>query len=306
MLCVNNLDVFTKSNNQILKNISFTLEDNKVLCILGQSGSGKSVLAYSIMDILHKNLILQNGSIILDDTDLTSLTPLQHRKRLGKDISLIMQNPLTALDPTVRIGKQIAESIKIHNKSITKNDLIERVYTLLKEVNLEVDVYFKYPHEISGGMAQKAVIAIAIANNPKLIIADEPITALDKKSTYDILNILKAEKQKNNSSMIYISHDIESVSFMADIILVLYKGVVVEILSNNEFDNPFHPYTKDLIASVIKGTYKDDKIEMRPKSKEKADNGCIYYQYCNKKSDDCKNEIPLIQENGRYYRCIHK
>ncbi len=306
MLTVKNLDVFTKSEVCILKDISFELENNKTLCILGQSGSGKSVLAYSIMDILHKNLYVKNGVVTLDDEVLTDLKPIERRKRLGKTISLIMQNPLTALDPTIIVGKQILETLKIHNKKENNKVLIKKVYDLLEEVNLESEVYKKYPHEISGGMAQKVVIAIAIANSPKLIIADEPITALDRKNTLDILNILKEKKEQNNSSMIYISHDISSITYMADIVLVLYKGNVVEILSKEEFvNNPLHPYTIDLKNSVIKGRYKDNKIETNFLDKTSESEGCPYLSNCSKCEEKCKNEIPLVKRNNRFIRCIN-
>ncbi len=304
MLTVKNLEVFTKSNKQILEDISFSLDDAKTLCILGQSGSGKSVLAYAIMDILHTNLVTKNGEITLFDTKITDLSPIERRKRLGKDISLVMQNPLTALDPTVKIGKQIVEALRIHNKSAKKEDLIKRTYELLENVSLEKDVFNNYPHEVSGGMAQKAVVAIAIANSPKLIIADEPITALDHKSTSDILKLLKEKQKEHKSMMIYISHDIASVEFMADKILVLYKGSIMEIMSKEEFENPLHPYTIELKNSVISGTYKDNKIETAQKTAS-FDGGCKYYNYCNKRTDDCKNNIDLKQIYNRYVRCIN-
>ncbi len=306
MLTVKNLDVSTKNGVAILNNISFELLEGRTMCILGQSGSGKSVLAYSIMDILHRNLTATSGEIILDDTVLTELSAIERRKRLGIDISLIMQNPLTALDPTVKVGKQIAECIKIHNKKIDKNILKERVIKLLKDVNLTEDIYNKYPYQISGGMAQKVVIAIAMANRPKLIIADEPITALDRNNTYDILNILKDKKENNTQSMIYISHDIASVEFMADDIIVLYKGFIVEILTKDEFINkPLHPYTVDLKNSVIKGTYSENKIESIYESNTKVEKGCIYQNHCKMKTDACLSEIPLNKVDNGYVRCIN-
>lgn len=296
MLSVSNLDVFTKSNKQLLNDVSFYVEDNKTLCILGESGSGKSVLAYSIMDILHKNLTVTNGSITFLDKTITDLSKNERRYILGKDMSLIMQNPMTALDPTIICGKQIYEGVKLHNKNLSKKELKDISLKLLKSVNLNDDVYYKYPFEISGGMAQKVVICIAIANNPSLIIADEPITALDRKNSYEILDLLKQKKNENESSLIYISHDIDSVKFMADFILILYKGSVVEFLSIDDFNNnPYHPYTKDLLNSVIKNTYKDGKLIVPAKMDDTIydDKGCLYYPYCTKKTDMCKNEIPL-------------
>lgn len=307
MLTVKNLGVSTKSGVMILNDISFNLMDNKTLCILGQSGSGKSVLAYSIMDILHKNLEVTSGDVILDTEILTDLNPTLRRKKLGANISLIMQNPLTALDPTVKVGKQIKEAILIHNKKIDKKLLEQRVLNLLAEVNLDKDIYDKYPYEISGGMAQKAVIAIAISNNPNLIIADEPITALDRKNTYDILNILKSKKENLNSSMIYISHDIASVEFMADDIIVLYKGYIVEILSKDKFiNNPSHPYTIDLKNSVIKGTYTDNKIETIYETSYETKNGCIYQVHCKYKTKECEKDIPLINTENGCVRCVRE
>lgn len=306
MLTIKNLNVFTKSNTQILKDISFDIEDEKTLCILGQSGSGKSVLAYSIMDVLHKNLQIKDGFIKLDDIILSELKPFDRRRKLGILISLVMQNPLTALDPTVKIGKQIEEAIKIHDKKIKKTDLKNKIISLLENVKLDESIFNKYPHEISGGMAQKVVIAIAIANNPKLIIADEPITALDKKNTHTILKLLKEIKEKSNSSMIYISHDIESIEYMADDILVLYKGQIVEILSKDEFvKNPLHPYTIDLKNSVIKGNYKTNKTETIPDIDNYDGTGCRYLSKCKHKTDECKKDIPITEKNNHLVRCIN-
>ncbi len=256
------------------------------------------------MDILHRNLIVSCEEITLNDRVISNLSPIERRKILGKDISLIMQNPLTALDPTVKVGKQILETLKIHNPKMSKKHLINIVNKLLDEVYLDLDIYNKFPHEISGGMAQKVVIAIAIANSPKLIIADEPITALDKKNTYDILNLLKEKQHKQKSMMVYISHDIESVEFMADKILVLYKGTILEILSKSDFKKPLHPYTIDLKTSVITGTYSENKIQTVSKTAN-LDTGCIYYNYCTKRTEECKNDVPLKKINNNYVRCIN-
>lgn len=306
MLTVKNLDVFTKSNKLILNDISFSIEENTTLCVLGESGSGKSVLAYSIMDILHKNLYVKNGEITFFNEKLTDLAPLDRRKKLGLLMSLIMQNPMTALDPTVTLGKQIDETIKIHNKTLSKKERTEKVFDLLKDVGLTPDVYKKYPFEVSGGMAQKVVIAIAIANNPKLIIADEPITALDRKSSYEILSLLKDNVVSNDKTLIYISHDIDSILYMADNILVLYKGYVVEFLSKSDFiNNPLHPYTKDLSNSVISGTYKEKKLIVPKKDSTRLDSYCIYYEYCTHKTEHCQKEIPLVQKDNHIVRCIN-
>lgn len=306
MLTVKNLDVFTKSNKHILKDISFSIEENTTLCVLGESGSGKSVLAYSIMDILHKNLYAKNGEITFFGETLTDLSPLERRKKLGLLMTLIMQNPMTALDPTVILGKQIDETIKMHNKSLSKKARTEKVMELLNDVGLTPDVYKKYPFEVSGGMAQKVVIAIAIANSPKLIIADEAITALDRKSSYEILSLLKENVVSKGKTLIYISHDIDSVLYMADNILVLYKGEVVEFLSKSEFiNNPLHPYTKDLSNSVISGTYKEKKLVVPKKDSTRLDSYCIYYEYCKNKSELCKKEISLFEKDNHIVRCIN-
>lgn len=306
MLTIKNLDVFSKSKKHILKDVSFSIEKNKTLCVLGESGSGKSVLAYTIMDILHRNLYVKNGTITFLGKSLNELDANDRRSMLGEQISLVMQNPMISLDPTVMCGKQIEETIKFHNKKIDKKTLKTRAIELLKSVNLDEDVYKKYPFEISGGMAQKVVIAIAIANTPPLIIADEPITALDKKNSLEILNLLKDVKNKNKSSLLYISHDIDSVAYMADFILVLYKGEVMEFLSIDDFNkNPLHPYTKDLLGSVISSSYKDGPLIVPVKSGEKLKNGCSYYRYCNKRSDECKKPIPTSFENNRIVKCIN-
>lgn len=241
-----------KEYNPIVHNSSFELYENEILGIVGESGSGKSVTSLSIMGLLPKNISkISNGKIIFKDRDITELSEKEFRTIRGKRISMIFQEPMSSLNPSMRCGQQVAEILEEHT-SKTGSAIKKEVLTLFEKVKLPnpEELYYKYPHEISGGQKQRVMIAMAIACKPEVLIADEPTTALDVTIQKEIIRLLKELQAANQMSIIFISHDLALVSEIADRVMVMYKGEIVEQGTSHEiFMNPQHTYTKALIAS---------------------------------------------------------
>lgn len=236
-----------------IRGVNFHLNKGETLAIVGESGSGKSVTTKSIMRLLpESNSEIKNGEIFFDGKDLTKLSEREMQKIRGKDISMIFQDPMTSLNPTMTIGKQIMEPI-IKHQNMSKSSARERAIELLRLVGIpKAEERFKqYPHQFSGGMRQRVVIAIALACNPKVLIADEPTTALDVTIQAQILELMKDLQKKIETSIIFITHDLGVVANVADRVAVMYGGRIVEIGTVDEiFYNPKHPYTWGLISSM--------------------------------------------------------
>jgi len=241
---------------EAVKNVSFEVGRCETLAVVGESGSGKSVTARAIMGMLAPNAIVgENSKILFDGDDLSTWSELELQEIRGKRISMIFQEPLTSLNPIYRIGDQIGEIITSH-ESISKQDLKARVLHLMGEVQLPdpEQRYMQYPHELSGGQRQRVMIAMALANNPDLLIADEPTTALDVTVQAEILSLLKDLQTSHNMAILLITHDLGVVSNVSDKVAVMRRGEVVERGSTRDvFDNPQHPYTRHLIDSEPKG-----------------------------------------------------
>ncbi len=256
LLEVNNLSLSFKSKlgaQQVLKNVSFSLYKSKTLGIVGESGSGKSLTALSILNLLPKNASIDSGEIFyFSESKKIDILKLDEKEMLnvrGKNISMIFQEPMTSLNPSMKCGQQVYEILKWHIK-LTRNEARNRVIELFNEVKLPNSkrIYHSYPHEISGGQKQRVMIAMAIALNPSVLIADEPTTALDVTVQKTILELLKDIQKKYQMSIIFISHDLGVVSQIADDVLVMYNGDVVEMgKSTQVLLNPDHPYTKGLL-----------------------------------------------------------
>jgi peptide/nickel transport system ATP-binding protein len=256
MLSVNNISVAFKSDTQyttVVKNVSFQLNHQQILGIVGESGSGKSVTSLAILGLLSKNARI-DGSIIFNNTDLTKLSNTQFQKIRGNQISMIFQEPMSSLNPSLTCGYQVAEIVLAHKK-ISNSEAKKLVIDLFTKVKLPRPeaIFNQYPHQISGGQKQRVMIAMAIACKPKILIADEPTTALDVTVQKEIIQLLKELQQETNMSIIFITHDLALVSEIADTILVMYKGEVVEQgLVAKVFKQPQHNYTKALINSKPK------------------------------------------------------
>ncbi|HZH59539.1 MAG TPA: ABC transporter ATP-binding protein [Metabacillus sp.] len=252
---------------QAIRGVNFDLLKGETLAIVGESGSGKSVTTKSIMRLLpESNSEIKSGEILFDGKDIAKLSNKEMQKIRGKDISMIFQDPMTSLNPTMKVGKQIMEPIVKH-QNLSKSAARERAIDLLRLVGIPQpeDRFNQYPHQFSGGMRQRVVIAIALACNPKVLIADEPTTALDVTIQAQILELMKDLQQKIDTSIIFITHDLGVVANVADRVAVMYGGKIVEIGTVDEvFYNPQHPYTWGLISSMPSLDAEEDELYAIP------------------------------------------
>lgn len=241
-----------KVEKQIIKNIAFDIKPNEIVAVVGESGSGKSISSLALMGLLPKQISkITSGSIQFEDQNLVGLSEKEFQNIRGKEIAMIFQEPMSSLNPSMRCGKQVEEILKQHLK-LSASELKTEVINLFEKVKLPNPerIYKAYPHEISGGQKQRVMIAMAIACKPKLLIADEPTTALDVTVQKEILELLKAIQTETKMSVLFISHDLSLVSELADRVLVMYKGEIVEQGTTEEiFNTPNHNYTKALIAA---------------------------------------------------------
>lgn len=256
LLEINNLRVSFitgETEFEAVKDVSFHLNKGETLGIVGESGSGKSVTARSIMRLLPSPpSFLKSGTIVFKGQELTEFSEKQMEGIRGQDISMIFQDPMTSTNPTIRIGDQVAESL-IKHQSMSKTEAYQQTIELLKLVGIgdAEERYRQYPHEFSGGMRQRVVIAIALAADPKLLIADEPTTALDVTIQAQILELMKEIQKNSKTSIIFITHDLGVVANIADRVAVMYAGQIVEYGTVNDiFYNPKHPYTWGLLGSM--------------------------------------------------------
>lgn len=252
-----------KVENEVVKSVSFQLDKNEILGIVGESGSGKSVTTLSIMGLLPKNISkIKNGEILFEGQTLHTLTEKELQKLRGNSISMIFQEPMSALNPSMPCGRQVAE-ILVQHKSLSRKAAKKETFLLFEKVKLPEpkEIYNKYPHQISGGQMQRVMIAMAIACKPKILIADEPTTALDVTVQKEIISLLKELQKETGMSILFISHDLTLVSEIADRILVMYQGKIVEQGSVNEiFITPKHTYTKALIHARPSLKHRQEKL----------------------------------------------
>ena len=255
ILQAENLTVSFRTNEgmvRAVRGVSFDLYKGETLAIVGESGSGKSVTARSLMGILAPNAVVDAGSILYEGVDLLKLKEDQFHKYRGNKLGMIFQDPLSCLNPIMKIGKQLTESMLLNGK-ISKRDAKKRALQLLAGVGLSDPErrYNQYPFELSGGMRQRVVIAIALSANPEILICDEPTTALDVTIQAQILELINSIKEERKLSVIFITHDMGVVANMADRIAVMYAGKIVEYGTADEiFYQPAHPYTWALLASI--------------------------------------------------------
>ena len=273
ILRINNLSIFPKINSdlKLVKNISFDLPEGKTTCIVGESGSGKSLTALSIIKLLSSQLDF-TGDIFFKNKNLSNITKNEMRSMRGKEISMIFQEPMTSLNPVLTIGFQIEESILVHNK-LSKNQSRKRTEELLELVGIDPDRYNSFPDELSGGQRQRVMIAMAMSCDPSLLIADEPTTALDVTVQAQVLELLNSLKKKKQMTMLFITHDFGVVNDIADEVIVMFKGNIVEQGTVGKvLKNPKHPYTKALMGCVpdIHGRKKIQPIDYRKLEKEMA------------------------------------
>ncbi|GGE27370.1 ABC transporter ATP-binding protein [Pullulanibacillus camelliae] len=293
--------------------VSFDIEKGETVCIVGESGSGKSVTSMSIMRLVdYENGKILSGSIRFEQEELTDKSSDEMRHIRGSKISMIFQEPLTALNPVFTVGKQITEAILLH-QSITKKKAMERAEELLRLVGLsDPKTRLKqFPHELSGGMRQRVMIAIALASNPELLIADEPTTALDVTIEAQILELLRTIREQRNMSIMLITHDIGVAAEMAHRIIIMYAGKIVEIGKTNDIlQRPYHPYSKGLMESVPKMDGQRgvplQSIDGTIPSLHEMPSGCRFSPRCPLATDKCRGEAPQLERKGdRQVACWH-
>ncbi|GAA0766803.1 ABC transporter ATP-binding protein [Clostridium subterminale] len=305
LLEVNNLKTsfYTQFGEvQAVGGVSFNLEHGEVMGIVGESGSGKSVTMMSIMRLLDDNGKVKDGKVRFEDKDIVSISEEDMSKIRGNEISMIFQDPMTSLNPLMTIGNQIMEPLRIHKK-MTKEEAYKKAVELLHLVGIPSPEsrMKQYPHEFSGGMRQRVMIAMALTCNPKLLIADEPTTALDVTIQAQILEIMKDIKQKLNTSIILITHDLGVVADICDNVNVMYGGLIIEQGTVQDiFYNSKHPYTWGLMESVPNpNTLVRERlrpIDGQPPDLFKPPKGCPFYARCKYSMEVCKEHKPRYYE----------
>ena len=317
LLEVKNLHTYFKTRKGIVKavnDVSYTLDEKKTVGIVGESGSGKSVSAMSILKLLDGNGYIAGGEVLFEGTDLTKLTEQQMYDIRGNKISVIFQEPMTSLNPVFTIGNQLDEVTLRHVDGATRETARKKSLEMLSLVGIAMPdhVYASYPHQLSGGMRQRVMIAMALCCNPKLIIADEPTTALDVTIQAQILDLLRDVKNKISGSIMLITHDLGVIAEMVDYVVVMYAGRVVEKGTVQEiFKDPRHPYTiglqksKPIVGREVDRLYSipgnvPNPINMQPH--------CYFRDRCSMRCDACRGEYPpMVQVSPTHfvacYRC---
>jgi oligopeptide/dipeptide ABC transporter ATP-binding protein len=284
--------------------ISFDMHEGEILGVVGESGGGKSITGFSIIRLIDEPGVIDAEKIYFNGEDILKKTEQEMNKIRGKDISMVFQDPMTSLNPVYTIGKQIEEVLILHEKSLSKKERTKRCIELLKSVGISnpESRLSSYPHQFSGGMRQRVVIAIALASNPKLIIADEPTTALDVTIQAQILKLMKKLVEEKGCALMLITHDLAVVSEITDRVNVMYCGRIVETgITKDIINNPIHPYTIGLLNSIPNDSEKKDRLGTIPgivPNMFQLPNGCNFSPRCEYCQDICIEAEPPITQVG--------
>ncbi len=293
-----------------VNNVSFSLEKGEILGLVGESGSGKSTLGLSVIRLVPPPGAIVGGSIGIDGKDILSFSEEEMRSIRGKRVALIFQDPMTSLNPVKKIGAHFVELVRTHEPGVSEREAIRRAERALKDVGILPERINNYPHQFSGGMRQRIMIALAIALNPDLVIADEPTTALDVIVQAKILDLLKSLQDTYEMALILITHDLSIVLERCDRIIVMYAGSLVEYASSLELHrNPRHPYTQGLLQSIPNIELTEQQLKAIPGSPPdllKPPEGCRFYSRCSRTEKKCRVEEPPLVEisPGHYVRCF--
>lgn len=313
VLEVKNLKTTFKSRGQevqAVRGVGFSVGKGEIMGLVGESGSGKSVTMKAVIGILPNNAAISSDSLRLNGKELTELSKDEYRKLRGKEMTMIFQDPMTALNPLKKIGKQLEEVILRHS-DCTKQEAKEKAIEMLRKVGIPVPEQRvkQYPHEFSGGMRQRVLIAMALACEPQLLIADEPTTALDVTIQAQILDLLKDLQKEYDTSIVLITHDMGVVATVCDKIAIMYGGLIMETGTTDEiFSNPKHPYTKALLRAIPSVDLKEGErlqsIEGLPPSLVNPPAGCPFAERCEYATDRCFKEMPQYKEFSETQRAM--
>nr|WP_245210336.1 ABC transporter ATP-binding protein [Sedimentibacter acidaminivorans] len=291
-----------------VNDVSFYVNNEEIVGLVGESGSGKSVTSLSLLRLLPENGEISEGEILLEGRNLREMNKKEIRSIRGSDIAIIFQDPMSSLNPVLRVGEQLMECTKLHLK-YTNDQARKHAIDMIKRVGIPVpeDIMNRYPHQLSGGMSQRIMIAMAMSCNPKLLIADEPTTALDVTIQAQVMELMLELKEKNKIGVLLITHDLGVVAEMCDRVMVMYCGRIVEMADvNSLFKNPLHPYTKGLIASVPKIGRNSDVlpyISGRVPDLSQLPTGCKFAPRCSLAIDKCHIEEPKLIYVGENRQC---
>ncbi|MGB4869455.1 MAG: ABC transporter ATP-binding protein [Candidatus Promineifilaceae bacterium] len=292
---------------QAVDGVDFDLARNKATVVIGESGCGKSSLAKAILRLLPRNASTYDGEVWLRDENIMELNDENFRKEVRwKKISLVPQAAMNALNPVMRIGDQVAEPAMVH-LGLNKKEALLQALRMFEQVGVPADFLHRYAFELSGGMRQRAALAMSLVTLPDLVILDEPTSALDVLTQANIMNLMKRVKQELDTSFILITHDIATSSELADDVAVMYAGQIVEVSDARRFfTSPLHPYSQKLMASVprLRETIEPDFITGQPPSLLNPPTGCRFADRCQARFDKCDEEPPtVVREDGRKVKC---
>ena len=296
-----------------VENLNLMLPEGKTLGLVGETGAGKTTTVKAIMQILpDPPAKILSGEVFFNGEDILKKNKKAMRKIRGKQISMIFQDPMTSLNPVITVGEQIMEVIRLHDKKLSKEDAYTKACEMLELVGIKADRAGDYPHQFSGGMKQRVIIAMALACNPKLLIADEPTTALDVTIQAQVLELMRKLKAQYQTSMIMITHDLGIVAEICDYVAVMYAGEIVEYGNREQlFHRPSHPYTKGLFACIPNLMEEETAlipIEGMTPDPTNLPSGCRFHPRCPYAVDECSKTNPDSKEieKGHYVKCLIK
>ena len=309
LLRVEDLKLYFATSKGVVRavdGVAFELADNRAMVVIGESGCGKSSLARALLRLLPRNAHTYTGRVFLDGIDLMGLDDERFRREIRwSKMSLVPQAAMNALNPVVRVGDQVAEPLALHRR-LDGEAAWRRAAAMLQRVGLPVDFLRRYPFELSGGMRQRAALAMALVTDPALVVLDEPTSALDVLTQANIMNVLKQVRREFKTSFILITHDVATSSELADEVAVMYAGQIVE--ANDAFSffhEPLHPYSRMLMASVprLRAEIEPEYITGQPPSLLNPPSGCRFAARCPKRFAKCSEEPPMFHVDGKQVKC---